>query len=281
MLFFLGEGAALGVDFPLLWGVLTFFLSFIPYIGRFSRASVPRVLLAFAEFDLFRALIVIVGTDRGECDGRKHPAAHAHESRAAPVTHRSFLWCLWTFLLGGRRAFLAVPLLSERWLPPATFDTTRWFAASGSLKIALGVAFDSALLSRTVEQTPGIVSDGHYLQSVHGRAAGDRADSDPEPPLARFSFADTRLAWFWLIVRVYCGWQWLEAGSEKVTNPAWFGPNAGSSLTGFVNGALQKATGTHPDVMDWYANFLQALVLPNAACSRTLCRLASCSSAWA
>jgi thiosulfate dehydrogenase [quinone] large subunit len=86
----------------------------------------------------------------------------------------------------------------------------------------------------------------------------------PEPPLARFLFADTRLAWFWLIVRVYCGWQWLEAGYEKVTNPAWFGPSAGSSLTGFINGALQKATGTHPDVMDWYANFLQAFVLPNA-----------------
>jgi len=86
----------------------------------------------------------------------------------------------------------------------------------------------------------------------------------PEPPLARFLFADTRLAWFWLIVRLYCGWQWLEAGYEKVTNPTWFGPNAGSSLTGFVNGALQKATGTHPDVMDWYANFLQAFVLPNA-----------------
>jgi predicted PurR-regulated permease PerM len=45
-----GAGVALvlwlvGVDFPLLWGVLTFFLSFIPYIGMFV-ASVPSVLLA-------------------------------------------------------------------------------------------------------------------------------------------------------------------------------------------------------------------------------------------
>jgi predicted PurR-regulated permease PerM len=49
----------LGVDFPLLWGVLTFFLSFIPYIGMFV-ASVPSVLLAWAEYDLGRALLVIV-----------------------------------------------------------------------------------------------------------------------------------------------------------------------------------------------------------------------------
>ncbi len=34
----------------------------------------------------------------------------------------------------------------------------------------------------------------------------------PEPPIARFLFADSRMAWFWLIVRVYVGWQWLVAG---------------------------------------------------------------------
>jgi thiosulfate dehydrogenase [quinone] large subunit len=84
----------------------------------------------------------------------------------------------------------------------------------------------------------------------------------PEPPLARFLFADTRLAWFWLIVRVYCGWQWLSAGVGKIQNPAWFGPNAGAALTGFLNGALQKAS-SGPDVTDWYASFLQAVVLPN------------------
>jgi len=86
----------------------------------------------------------------------------------------------------------------------------------------------------------------------------------PEPPLSRFLFADTRLAWLWLIVRVYTGWQWLSAGIEKVQNPAWFGPSAGSALTGFLNGALQKSTGDHPDVNDWYAAFLQAVVLPHA-----------------
>jgi thiosulfate dehydrogenase [quinone] large subunit len=84
----------------------------------------------------------------------------------------------------------------------------------------------------------------------------------PEPPLARFLFADTRIAWLWLIIRVYVGWEWLTAGWGKIQNPAWFGGSAGSALTGFVNGALQKTEGSHPDVTGWYAGFLQAVVLP-------------------
>jgi len=87
----------------------------------------------------------------------------------------------------------------------------------------------------------------------------------PEPPIARFLFADTRMAWFWLIVRVYCGWQWLDAGWEKLHSAAWTGASAGAGLTGFVNGALGKAAGDHPDVNSIYAGFLQTFVLPHAA----------------
>ena len=61
----------------------------------------------------------------------------------------------------------------------------------------------------------------------------------PEPPIARFLFADTRMAWFWLLVRLYCGWEWVTAGWGKVQNPAWFGPGAGSALTG---GSLSDST---------------------------------------
>ncbi|HET9918377.1 MAG TPA: hypothetical protein VFQ30_00950 [Ktedonobacteraceae bacterium] len=39
----------------------------------------------------------------------------------------------------------------------------------------------------------------------------------PEPPIARFLFADTRMAWLWLIVRLYVGYEWLTAGLEKLT----------------------------------------------------------------
>lgn len=49
----------LGIDFALLWGVLTFFLSFVPYIGIFL-ATAPSVLLALAQYGLGMAIFVIV-----------------------------------------------------------------------------------------------------------------------------------------------------------------------------------------------------------------------------
>jgi thiosulfate dehydrogenase [quinone] large subunit len=84
-----------------------------------------------------------------------------------------------------------------------------------------------------------------------------------EPPVARALFGSVRWAWLWLILRVYAGYEWLHAGYGKITNPAWTGSSAGTALSGFVNGALQKTGGAHPDVQGWYAWFLQHLVLPN------------------
>lgn len=100
----------------------------------------------------------------------------------------------------------------------------------------------------------------------------------PEPPLARFLFADTRMAWLWLIVRVYVGWQWLVAGFEKLTGysidigtfgqhtgNSWiFTSHSGAALTGFLNGAIAQMTGPYPAVQGWYGWFLQHIALPIA-----------------
>lgn len=46
-------------------------------------------------------------------------------------------------------------------------------------------------------------------------------------------------------------------------NPVWFGSDAGAAMNGFVQGALGKTEGLHPDVYMWYASFLKGAVLPN------------------
>lgn len=51
---------AIGVDFALLWGVLAFFLSFVPAVGIFI-AIVPPALMALIQFGVPQMLIVIVG----------------------------------------------------------------------------------------------------------------------------------------------------------------------------------------------------------------------------
>lgn len=66
-------------------------------------------------------------------------------------------------------------------------------------------------------------------------------------------------------LRVWLGFQWLEAGLHKVGAAAWTGANAGAAVAGFANGAIAKAAGDNPAVQAWYADFLEAVVIPNAA----------------
>ena len=84
--------------------------------------------------------------------------------------------------------------------------------------------------------------------------------------LAHYLFAAPQASILWLVVRIWVGYQWLESGIGKITNPkgVWIGENAGAALSGFVKGALEKASGDHPAVQGWYADFLSGFVLPNA-----------------
>lgn len=77
-------------------------------------------------------------------------------------------------------------------------------------------------------------------------------------------FRDKRFAILWTILRIWLGYEWISAGIEKISNPAWVGSKAGVAVTGFLKGALAKATGDHPLVQGWYANFIQSVALPNA-----------------
>jgi len=51
---------AVGVDFPVLWGVCAFLLNFIPNIGSIL-AAIPAVFLAFVQLGSFEALITGLG----------------------------------------------------------------------------------------------------------------------------------------------------------------------------------------------------------------------------
>jgi len=65
------------------------------------------------------------------------------------------------------------------------------------------------------------------------------------------------ITFLWLILRLYLGWQWLDAGWEKLQNPKWMD---GTSLAGFWAGAIKNSQGAHPTVgFDWYAGFLNNL----------------------
>jgi thiosulfate dehydrogenase [quinone] large subunit len=86
-----------------------------------------------------------------------------------------------------------------------------------------------------------------------------------DPPVAKALFGSIRWSWIWLLARLYLGWEWLQPGWEKLHSPSWVGAEAGTALTGFLNGALSKTSGEHPDVQNGYAIFLKDVILPHAS----------------
>jgi len=119
----------LGVDFPLMWGILTFFLSFIPWIGL-PLAVAPAVVLALAEHGIDRALLVIAGVIVINIltENALSPMLMGRGLSLSPtILFIGFIF--WAWLLGGPGAFLAAPLTIFVVLMLGTFPETRWLAA--------------------------------------------------------------------------------------------------------------------------------------------------------
>src|SRR6185369_15976546 len=80
-----------------------------------------------------------------------------------------------------------------------------------------------------------------------------------DPPIARFLFADTRAAWLWLVLRIYVGYQWVEAGLHKITGTGWV--DGGAALKGFwEKGVAIPATGNPVISIGWYRDFINMLL---------------------
>lgn len=80
------------------------------------------------------------------------------------------------------------------------------------------------------------------------------------PGWVRFLFNDRRAAWLWLVVRIWLGWQWIEASLHKITDPAWV--VTGEALKGFWTRAvaIPEPPARPPIAFDWYRAFIQSLL---------------------
>ena len=119
---------AIGVDFAVLWGVLSFFLSFLPNVG-FVLAMAPPALLALLQFGVGKAVIVVVGFSiiNTIVDTLIKPRFVGESLDISPAVVVVSL-VFWGWLLGPVGAVLAVPLsLAARFLF-ASFDDVRWIA---------------------------------------------------------------------------------------------------------------------------------------------------------
>ena len=81
-----------------------------------------------------------------------------------------------------------------------------------------------------------------------------------DPPIAKALFSSTAAAWFWLVVRLYVGYEWLEAGLHKFADPKWM--SDGTALLGYWTNAVKvpDAPARAAITFDWFRSFLQVLI---------------------
>ncbi len=115
----------LGVDYALLWGLLAWFMGYIPSIG-FIIALIPPVLMAYAQYGLQTALVVLVGyiLINGGVQNFIQPKVMGDKLKISPVVVFVGLF-IWGYLLGGIGAILAVPLTLLVLIIMENFDGTR------------------------------------------------------------------------------------------------------------------------------------------------------------
>ena len=131
----LGTGVAvwlwlwiIGVDYPVLWGLLAFFLNYVPNIGSII-AAVPAVLLALVQLGPAAALwaaagYLVVNIVFGSIIEPRYMGRGVGLSSLVVFLSLVF----WGWVLGSVGMFLSVPLTITAKLALAANDDTRWAA---------------------------------------------------------------------------------------------------------------------------------------------------------
>lgn len=80
-----------------------------------------------------------------------------------------------------------------------------------------------------------------------------------EPSFVQTLLNDPRAGWLWLVLRVWLGWQWIEAAEHKIFDPKWV--QTGEAIKGYWTNAVSiPETGRPPISFEWYRAFIQSLL---------------------
>jgi predicted PurR-regulated permease PerM len=118
----------MGIDFALLWGVLAFFLGFIPYLGIFIATALPTVL-AFIQYGLPQAIVVIIGVTiiNVATENLIAPKIVGKGLSLSPlVVFLAFFF--WSWVFGPVGMFLSMPLTILVIFVLQHHEETRWLA---------------------------------------------------------------------------------------------------------------------------------------------------------
>jgi thiosulfate dehydrogenase [quinone] large subunit len=96
---------------------------------------------------------------------------------------------------------------------------------------------------------------------VQNRNAPGAEEVEVEGPgFARFLFNNRRAGLFWLPIRLFAGYAWLDAGLHKFGDPGWM--QGGASILGYWQRAvaIPDAPARPSITYDWYRDFLNLLI---------------------
>jgi thiosulfate dehydrogenase [quinone] large subunit len=125
-----------------------------------------------------------------------------------------------------------------------------WVAIEGSLRQVVTIAFWIAAIVLAV--------------TLFGDRRGPDSDEvDIEgPAFARFLFNNSRAGLFWLPIRLFVGFAWLDAGWHKLTDPEW--TQGGVALRSYwERAAAIPEEGRPPITYEWYRDFINTLLAGN------------------
>ena len=117
-----------GIDFAILWGLLTFIFGYIPYLG-FYLAAVPPMLLALFKYGPVGAVAVIAGISiiNMLVENVLFPSLAGKGLKLSPtIVFLSLFY--WSFILGAAGALIAVPLTMVVKMILESSDETRVMA---------------------------------------------------------------------------------------------------------------------------------------------------------
>ncbi len=82
------------------------------------------------------------------------------------------------------------------------------------------------------------------------------------PAFTRFLFGNSRAGLFWLPIRLFVGFAWLEAGWHKFIDPEW--TQGGAALRAYWERAASiPEQGRPPITFEWYRDFINTLLAGN------------------
>jgi len=96
---------------------------------------------------------------------------------------------------------------------------------------------------------------------------GDRKNSDATevqiegPAFTRYLFSNRAAGLFWLPIRLFLGFTWIEASWHKLTGTGWI-TDGGSALAGYWTNAVKVDPTTAKGAIsfEWYRGFIQTLL---------------------